>query len=272
MPLIRSALTGPIAAIAWLLTLTPAGAASVDGADPRVHELVVATSARERLREEFEQLSAKGRMSVGEATDFVTYLADFDRRIAEQCRELLADQPQLRSEVETMSLHCDVPPPPRASTIELPESELSADQIASLEAELTQGLGDFDEMLLKEQEKLASRQQRSSAGGGGGGRTGGEQGGDGEQGDASAQGNESGDRGERGQTPDQQRGERRGREQSDGSTGSPNPGAPREDGGHNPSGDDVVARQLREAAEKETDPELKKKLWEEYRRYKGDTQ
>ena len=33
--------------------------------------------------------------------------------------------------------------------------------------------------------------------------------------------------------------------------------------------DDVIARQLREAAENETDPELKEKLWEEYRRYKG---
>jgi hypothetical protein len=32
-----------------------------------------------------------------------------------------------------------------------------------------------------------------------------------------------------------------------------------------------VARQLREAAEKETDPELKAKLWEEYRRYKRGT-
>ena len=37
------------------------------------------------------------------------------------------------------------------------------------------------------------------------------------------------------------------------------------------SDDDVVARQLREAAEKETDPELKKKLWEEYRKYKQGT-
>lgn len=38
-----------------------------------------------------------------------------------------------------------------------------------------------------------------------------------------------------------------------------------------PSGDsdDVVARQLREAAMKETDPELRKKLWNEYRKYKG---
>ena len=32
--------------------------------------------------------------------------------------------------------------------------------------------------------------------------------------------------------------------------------------------DDIVARQLREAAEKEKDPELRKKLWEEYRKYK----
>lgn len=32
--------------------------------------------------------------------------------------------------------------------------------------------------------------------------------------------------------------------------------------------DDIIARQLREAAMQEVDPELKEKLWEEYRRYK----
>ena len=32
--------------------------------------------------------------------------------------------------------------------------------------------------------------------------------------------------------------------------------------------DDIVARQLREAAERETDPELRAKLWREYRDYK----
>ena len=32
--------------------------------------------------------------------------------------------------------------------------------------------------------------------------------------------------------------------------------------------DDIVARQIREAAMKETDPELRDKLWEEYRKYK----
>ncbi len=33
--------------------------------------------------------------------------------------------------------------------------------------------------------------------------------------------------------------------------------------------DDIIARQLREAAMAETDPDLKEKLWEEYRRYKN---
>ncbi|MBW1970891.1 MAG: hypothetical protein JRI82_15610 [Deltaproteobacteria bacterium] len=35
-----------------------------------------------------------------------------------------------------------------------------------------------------------------------------------------------------------------------------------------PRDDDIVARQLREAAEEETDPELRKKLWKEYEQYK----
>ena len=38
-----------------------------------------------------------------------------------------------------------------------------------------------------------------------------------------------------------------------------------------PSGndDDVVARQLREAAMREPDPAVREKLWDEYRKYKG---
>ena len=38
-----------------------------------------------------------------------------------------------------------------------------------------------------------------------------------------------------------------------------------------PSGDDddVVARQLREAAMRESDPQLREKLWDEYRKYTG---
>ena len=39
--------------------------------------------------------------------------------------------------------------------------------------------------------------------------------------------------------------------------------------GENGDDDDVVLRQIREAAEKETDPVLKEKLWEEYRKMKA---
>jgi hypothetical protein len=37
---------------------------------------------------------------------------------------------------------------------------------------------------------------------------------------------------------------------------------------YDPKDDDIVARQLRQAAEEETDPELRKKLWKEYESYK----
>jgi hypothetical protein len=33
--------------------------------------------------------------------------------------------------------------------------------------------------------------------------------------------------------------------------------------------DDIIARQLREAALAEEDPELRERLWEEYRKYNG---
>jgi hypothetical protein len=39
----------------------------------------------------------------------------------------------------------------------------------------------------------------------------------------------------------------------------------------NSKGDDVIARQLREAAIKEKDPALREKLWDEYRKYKEGT-
>ena len=45
-------------------------------------------------------------------------------------------------------------------------------------------------------------------------------------------------------------------------------GQPRDDQARSAQDDDIVARQLREAAEKETDPELKAKLWKEYQDYK----
>ena len=45
--------------------------------------------------------------------------------------------------------------------------------------------------------------------------------------------------------------------------------APIPDGIPDPQGDDIVARQLREAAMAEQDPALREKLWEEYKKYRA---
>lgn len=55
---------------------------------------------------------------------------------------------------------------------------------------------------------------------------------------------------------------------SGGGSGNGRPAIERPD----PSGDDIVARRLRRAAEEEQDPELRRKLWQEYVNYKKNTQ
>jgi hypothetical protein len=55
---------------------------------------------------------------------------------------------------------------------------------------------------------------------------------------------------------------------SGGGSGNGKPAIERPD----PSGDDIVARRLRRAAEEEQDPELRRKLWQEYVNYKKNAQ
>jgi hypothetical protein len=127
-------------------------------------------------------------------------------------------------------------------------------ELSSLDKSLSDALGEFDGKLLKEQERLAARipKQREGSGGGGYGAAGG--------------GGIFGD-GHEGQEGDSRAGA--GGNQQSGSVVSGS-GKPAPDGGRSTieADDDIVARQLREAAEKETDPVLKEKLWQEYRKYK----
>ncbi|MBT8117613.1 MAG: hypothetical protein KJO66_07255, partial [Gammaproteobacteria bacterium] len=137
------------------------------------------------------------------------------------------------------------------------------EQIASLDAELLSGLGEFDEMLLREQDRVrAAAPMTDAAGGGGAGDAGTADGLDGAEGKDGEEGEDT--EGDSGADASQGEGAGTGTQRQGGRRGVP-PDIP--DG----SDDDVVARQLREAAEKETDPELKKKLWEEYRKYKQGT-
>lgn len=138
-------------------------------------------------------------------------------------------------------------------------------EVAKLEQLLSDALGEFDGKLLSEQERLAARipkQREGSAGGRGGYGAEGPVGPDGSGGIAGG-----GYEGSGGQQGDGRAGAGGYEQPGSVATGR---GKPAPAGGRTTidADDDIVARQLREAAENETDPELKEKLWQEYRKYK----
>lgn len=125
---------------------------------------------------------------------------------------------------------------------------------AALDQELDGALEEFDQKMREEIRRLAEEAAEAERAAGGasdsGGATGATSGGTGET-DGSTE--EVGDSG--------------------GSVGGSGPGGSGSDRIPSDVGDgsddDIVARQLREAAMAEDDPELREKLWEEYRRYKA---
>jgi hypothetical protein len=145
-----------------------------------------------------------------------------------------------------------------------------AEQVALLDAQLEKGAGEFDAIILKteaEQREAArtAAKQSSSRGGAGGGAGGG----------ISASINT--DTAEEGNSPYDEGMASGGGYSTGGGMGGAGGGAPPPDAAKYPapsdipsgSDDDVVARQLREAASRETDPAVREKLWDEYRKYKG---
>lgn len=236
---------------ALLLLCTPlATALSPD--EPLLEQLRSDHDAMVSAEQDFRSRRERGSLSGNEAADYAAYVAGLHRRVAEDCVAL--------AELD-IPVPDDLACPDYSSVFIAPAAidqaleRTGAEATALLDAELTNGLGEFDEMLLREQERVKAATPRTDAGAsaGNGGSSGVE------------------DSGMNGQTAYGQ-----GSQATDGQGAGP--GMPRSpDNSNAPPGtpdgndDDVVARQLREAAEKEMDPELKKKLWEEYRKYKEGT-
>jgi hypothetical protein len=125
------------------------------------------------------------------------------------------------------------------------------EKVAALDSSLIEMLGEFDEMLLKEDERVtaAKVQQRAA-----------EAQGSVDSASESVSDDSSNIDQNQQQTAENQTGEEKQQKDTHVQAG----GVP----SLGDADDDIVARQLREAAEKESDPELKKKLWEEYQKYK----
>jgi len=234
-----------------------------------IHSLRQSVEALNRVREqasrELAEASAAGRFSVQEQHDYQTFIAYLGGRVDEYCRTLyISGGPQAIAGLTCPGGGAGLPNPtaPAAKTMD--------EQIAALEASLTDSLGDFDEMLLKEQYRIAARQPRQRESGGYGG--GGDFSGQGGEGTASTgegiQDKRAGDGAAQESIPAE--GAKESGDGAMGSGGDQSSASTRQAGQDTlAADDDIVARQLREAAEKETDPEMKKRLWEEYRKYKA---
>ena len=154
-------------------------------------------------------------------------------------------------------------------------AQTSGERVEGLDRDLDRSLEEIDGILLEEQQRLA----RESGAAAGGSATGAAASGEGESGDQSGDG--AAGNGTAAQTDSTGGSEAMpagGGETPDGN-GSTDAGGGTEgddlsrvppDVGDG-SDDDIVARQLREAAMEENDPELRERLWDEYREYKRST-
>ncbi len=261
------------AALAW-------GAAPADTVTDRPALLEVARenlrvteAAERRVSDEYESLYAAGALAAEEIEEYRGFLQRI-RRFVER----------YRLEVAVLSGAARAADQDEAAVVRREDlsrsfsgEQTDEEQTGALDAKLNASLGDFDEMLLREQEQLAEKARTAEAAGGGG-AGGGSAGAQGYAGDAGAASETFATQGDMGTgAPGAAAAAETGEPRVAAAGGYSNTGqrqgrspAPADipDGGD----DDIVARQLREAAEKETDPKLRERLWDEYRKYKNATQ
>ena len=210
--------------------------------------------------------------------EFATFISYLDGRIYFYCEKLREDGGILALQESG----CPLGPSgdlvsSRYGSVPSSGWQTDKEKLADLDDEFTQSLGTFDEMLLEEQEKVAShipkkRETDSSFD---------------KSSNEMSEGSEKGSDGSRNRTtyPSGQSseaetyeagqqlpsaGSSQDRSRGTGMGSTQESKLPPTSGNKELSrtDDDIIARQLREAAEQETDPEVKEKLWEEYRKYK----
>lgn len=273
-----------LAGILWLGLATWAYGTSLEDLKSRLQlareNLRISEATEARIASELEKLKNSGTASPEVLRDYEVYLV--------RAREMVAENRKMVKEIEVA--YAKLAPPRQAASSSttgkegnitdprIPDEE-ELDEKASLEREFNDSLAAFDEMLLEKWDEIlatsarkmrdlseevgetaepsgqeAEGEETSSAEGTSEAQEGTEETGEGEgrpeEGaeaqETAAESGESESKGEdKGETVTQKQ-----RRTYD---------------GHD---DDIVARQLREAAERETDPELKEKLWKEYEEYK----
>ncbi len=248
--------------------------------------LRVSEATEKRIAAELKKRKASGNASAEEIRNHEAYLERVQAMVAEN-RKAVAKMEKAYAEHPAGQRTSSNSPQP--SDQQIPE-EQTRDQVAELDRQLSASLTEFDGMLLKEMETIetesaakmrdlaqeaaeAARRLKEKGVDLGSDEsesadsesTESREGQQGEAGDTDESGEEKGSETQQGAGDDTVAAADKSKGEGSGPKRSPGSRYSKED-------DDIVARQLREAAEKETDPELKEKLWKEYEDYKKNTQ
>jgi hypothetical protein len=247
-------------------------------------DLRVSEATEQKIAAKLEQLKKSGNASAEDIRNYETYHERVQDMVAENRKRV--DQMERAYRQHTSETKSSQQPGESAvpgSDEPIPE-EQTQDQVAELDRQLTASLSQFDAMLLKEMEAIenqsADKMQDLAQEAAEAAKRLKEKGVD----LGTAESESSDEESQQGKTRDKKEAAEEDRSEteqgdvddavaaSDRAKGE-GPG-PKNDRGsrYSKDDDDIVARQLREAAENETDPELKEKLWKEYEEYKRNTQ
>lgn len=272
----------------FVLIVCATAAAAIASAEPSNTDLRKAIADLRagsiELRHEdaaFRKSRAEKNLSRGELDDYAAFVAGLRLRVLKQCemvRALGGEDALKKFECVTLArnqtgarIQTGRPAPTIGADIPTEEEKKK-----SLDARLNALEAEIDESLLKRQQEIrqsaTNRGAKSSGGTGGGAK--------GSSGAADGTGGEPTDSQGKSATTaagDPQAGGKERAAQQGWGAPSVSRSTPKRQG-RTPkrerttadgSDDDVIARQLREAAERETDPILKEKLWDEYEKYKA---
>jgi len=280
-----------VAPLLLLIALTVNGA-SPDEVQSKLDQartdLRISQATEDRITSEFEKVQGSGKATPEIIKDYETYLSRVQAMVAENQKLVDALEAACAKHVQSGKTTGCAQPAQKEGT--LPPGSMVGEEtgeLGTLDGELNDSLAAFDEMLLQEMDDIRAQSEsrmrelaeeaaaaegslrdRGADGSGSSDEAGSDeetQGSssdgtdkDGQQGEGTA---EQGGSYSKVPTTDKREGTSR---SDDGTTYGKRSEQPPESA----QDDDIVARQLREAAEKETDPELKAKLWKEYEDYK----
>ena len=249
--------------------------------------LRISQATEGRISSELEQLKNSGKATPEILNDYETYLNRIRAMVIENQR--IVDNMEaayLRYQKSAKTTGCSNSIKSEGNRYTEVPAEEEPDELSVLDSELNDSLAEFDEMLLKEMDEIRAKSENNMKNI------------EGEAAEAEERLREKGvdvssseddgtdEHAQKSQSEEETKNRKQGEDELEqGGSYSKVPATDSRDDksrsdddatyskqekqGHGSAqDDDIVARQLREAAEKETDPELKKKLWKEYEDYK----